>query len=143
MPSAQHSVTIDKPVDEVFAFFTDVSNEPQWRDQVKEIRAEGPPAVGTRIHHVVKGPGGMGIPADIEVTAYEPTSVYGFRGVAGPVRPVGEFRFTGDEARTTVSFSIGVELTGVKKALLSGQVQKSMDAEVQALEQAKAVLERS
>ena len=56
---------------------------------------------------------------------------------------MGEFLFTGDEQRTTVSFSLAAELTGIKKALMSGQVQRSMDGEVNALEQAKVVLERS
>ena len=143
MPSAQHSVTIDRPIDQVFTFFTTPSNEYQWRDHVKEIEAKGPPAAGTRIHHVVKGPGGIGIPADIEITAYEPTSRYAFRGIQGPVRPVGEFLFTADGERTTVAFSLQAELTGVKKALMSGQVQKAMDGEVRAIEQAKAVLEAS
>jgi uncharacterized protein YndB with AHSA1/START domain len=143
MPSAQHSVTINRPVDEVFAFLTNPENELQWRSSVKEIGAEGPVGVGTRIHHVVKGPGGIGIPADIEVTAYEPTTRYAFRGVAGPVRPVGEFLFTAHDQQTTVSFSLEVALTGIKKTLMSGQVQRSMDGEVTALEQAKVVLERS
>jgi hypothetical protein len=56
---------------------------------------------------------------------------------------VGEFLFTGDGQRTTVSFSPAAELTGIKNALMSGQVQRSMDGEVNALEQAKVVLERS
>jgi hypothetical protein len=40
-----------------------------------------------------------------------------------------------------VSFSLAVELSGIKKLLMSRSVQHAMDAEVQALEQAKAVLE--
>src|SRR5690349_153040 len=40
---------------QVFAFFTDPSPELQWRGQVKEIRAEGPPAVVARIDRVAMG----------------------------------------------------------------------------------------
>src|SRR5689334_7564887 len=101
MPSAQHSVTIDRPVDDVFAFFADPSNEPRWRSAVKEISVEGPVAVGSRVHQVVKGPGGVGVPADVEVTGYDPPVRYAFQGVAGPVRPVGEFRFEGAGDSTT------------------------------------------
>lgn len=143
MPSARHSVSIDRPVDEVFAFFTDPSNEFQWRSQVKDITTDGPAAVGRRVHQVVKGPGGLSIPADIEVTGYEPTTRYAFRGIAGPVRPVGEFLFSADGERTTVSFSLSVELTGIKRLLMSRAVQRAMDGEVQAIQRAKAVLERS
>ena len=42
-----------------------------------------------------------------------------------------------------MSFSLAVELSGIKKLLMSRPVQRAMDAEVQAIEQAKAVLERS
>jgi len=143
MPSAQHSVSIDRPIDEVFAFFTDPQNEFQWRSQVKDITTEGPAAVGRRVHQVIKGPGGLSVPAHVEVTGYEPMTRYAFRGIAGPVRPVGEFLFSEDGERTTVSFSLSVELTGIKKLLMSRAVQRAMDREVQAIEQAKAVLERS
>ena len=49
MPSAQHSVTIDRPIDEVFAFFSEPTNEFQWRSQVKEITTQGPAGVGRRV----------------------------------------------------------------------------------------------
>jgi len=143
VPSAQRSVVVDRPVDEVFAFFTDPSNDRAWRSHVKEIAAGGPVAVGTRVHQVIKGPGGRGIPADIEVTGYEPSSRYAFRVVAGPVRPVGEFRFTSDNGSTTVSFSLAADLTGMKKLVMSRAVQRSMDGEMQALDRAKAVIESS
>jgi len=90
---------------------------------------------------VVQGPGGRGIPADIEVTAYEPSTRYAFRVVAGPVRPVGEFRFAPDGDATTVSLSLSAELNGIKKLLLSRPVQGSMNGEMQALDRAKAVIE--
>jgi len=143
MPSAQHSVIIDRPIDEVFAFFSEPTNEFKWRSQVKEISTEGPAGVGRRVHQVIKGPIGLSVPADIEVTGYDPTARYAFRGVAGPIRPVGEFRFSAEEEHTRVSFSLSVELTGIKRVLMSRAVQRAMDGEVKAIEQAKAVLERS
>ena len=141
MPSAQRSVVVHRPLGEVFEFFTDPLNETRWRTHLKEVSAGGPVAVGSRVHQVVKGPGGRGIPADIEVTAYQPLEQYAFRVVAGPVRPTGEFRFAGEGDTTTVSLSLEAHLSGVKKVLLSRSVQKAMDGEVRALDRAKAVLE--
>ena len=143
MPSAQRTIVIDRPVDVVFAFFTDPANDLRWRTHVKEISTAEPVAEGARIHQVVKGPGGRGIPADIVVTAYEPTTRYAFRVVAGPVRPVGEFRFAPDGDATAVSLSLSADLRGLKKLLLSRPVQGSMDGEMQALDRAKAALESS
>ena len=143
MPSAQHSVVINRPVDQVFAFFTDPSNELKWRPHLKEVTASGPIAVGSRVHQVVQGPGGLGIPADIEITAYEQSSRYAFRVIAGPVRPVGEFLFASENGSTTVSLSLSAELTGIKKLVLSRPVQRSMDGEVRALDRAKTLIEGS
>ena len=141
MPSAGRTITIDRPPDQVFGFFADPANDQKWRPHVKEIAAEGPPGAGRRIHQVVDGPGGRGIAADIEVTAYEPPTRYAFQVVAGPARPRGEFRFSPSGAGTDVAFKLDAEIGGIKRFLLSGPVQSSMDGEMKALDTAKRLIE--
>jgi uncharacterized protein YndB with AHSA1/START domain len=141
MSSAQRTIVIDRPPNQVFSFFADPANDRTWRPHVKEIAAEGPPGVGSRIHQVVEGPGGRGIAADIEITAYEPPSRYAFTVVAGPARPKGDFRFAAAGEGTEVRFSLNAELGGLKKLFMSGPVQRSMDGEMAALDKAKALLE--
>ena len=141
MPSAERTITIDRPPDQVFAFFSDPANDRAWRPHVKEIAAQGPARVGATIHQVVEGPGGRGIPADIEVTAYEPSTRYAFRVIAGPARPVGEFRFSPSGAGTLVAFSLRAELGGIKGLLLGRPVQSSMNGEMAALDKAKSLIE--
>lgn len=143
MPSAQRTIVIDRGPDQVFAFFADPANDQKWRPHVKEIVAEGAAGVGSRIHQVVEGPGGRGIAADIEVIAYEPPRRYAFQVVAGPARPRGEFLFVPSGNGTEVRFSLGAELGGFKKLLLSRPVQTSMDGEMAALDTAKGLIERS
>jgi uncharacterized protein YndB with AHSA1/START domain len=142
MPRAQRSVRIGRPVSDVFAFFVDPANESRWRgSHLKEFTAQGPIAVGTRIRQVVAGPMGRGIDADIEITALEPDARYAFRGVAGPLRPVGEYTFRPVDGDTEVTFKLDAPLTGVKKVFMGNAVQKSMNAEMAALDTAKSVLE--
>jgi uncharacterized protein YndB with AHSA1/START domain len=141
MPEAQRTILIDRPVEAVFAFFTYPANDPKWRPHVKEIAARGPVAVGATIHQVVAGPGGRGIPADIEVTAYEPPTRYAFKVISGPARPVGEYRFTRSGNATEVTFMLRAQLTGVKKVVMSKPVQNSMTGEMAALDTAKALIE--
>jgi uncharacterized protein YndB with AHSA1/START domain len=143
MPAAQRTLAIDRSPDEVFTFFADPRNDQKWRPHVKEIAAEGPPRVGSTIHQVVAGPAGRGIPADIEVTAYEPPSRYCFRVIAGPARPVGEFSFTPQGSGTLATFSLTAQLRGIKKLLMAKAVQRSMDGEMAALDQAKALIEQA
>lgn len=141
MPSASRTVVINRPVGDVFTFFTDPDNDPRWRTHVKDIHAHEPPAVGAHVHQVIAGPMGRGIPADLEITVYDVPSRYAFQVVAGPARPQGDFRFTPLGEATEVSFTLSAELGGVKKLLMGKAVQQSMDSEVAALDTAKAILE--
>jgi uncharacterized protein YndB with AHSA1/START domain len=141
MPHAERTITIARPPDEVFGFFTTPANDLTWRRGVKEMSAQGPIGVGSTVHQVVAGPGGRSIAADIQVTAYEPPTRYAFRTIAGPARPVGEYVFTPSGSGTDVRFTLDAELGGLKKLLMSRPVQSSMDAEMQALDAAKAKLE--
>ena len=141
MPAAQRTIVIDRPPGEVFAFFSDPTNDQRWRPHVKEISANGPAGTGATIHQVVDGPGGRGIAADIEVTDYDPPTRYAFKVVAGPARPVGEYRFAPSGSGTEVSFSLQAELGGLKGLFMSGPVQRSMDGEMAALDTAKRLIE--
>jgi uncharacterized membrane protein len=143
VPSATRTIVIHRPRDEVFAFFTDHANDPKWRPYVKEIDPVSEVPVGTRIHQVVKGPGGRGLGADIEVTANEPPSRYAFQVVAGPARPRGEYRFVETANGTEIQFALDAELGGIKKLLMSGAVQRSMDGEMAGLDTARRLIEGS
>ena len=63
----------------------------------------------------VRGPGGRRIPADYQVTAFEPGTRLAFEAIAGPVRPTGEFRMHEADGTTTLTFSLQVELAGLKR----------------------------
>jgi carbon monoxide dehydrogenase subunit G len=141
MPSAQRTISIKTTPEKAFAFFADPANDQRWRPGVKEISATGAAGVGAKVHQVVAGPGGRGIAADIEITAYEPPTRYGFVAIAGPVRPKGEYRISPTASGVVVAFSLTAEIGGLKKLLMGGQVQKTMDGEMAALDKAKALLE--
>lgn len=143
MPHAERTIVIARPVAEVFAFFADGENDPRWRSAVRVMRRQGPLAVGARYTQRIAGPGGREIPADIEVTELAPGERVAFRGVAGPVRPLGSYAFRPAEGGTSVTFTLDARLTGVKKLVMAKPVQKSMDSEMTGLDQAKAILEAS
>jgi uncharacterized membrane protein len=89
----------------------------------------------------VKGPGGRRIDADYRITEYEPGRRLSFEAIAGPVRPTGTYLFEEAGGGTRLMFSLRADLGGIKKLLLSGAVQKTMDAEVAATERLKSILE--
>jgi uncharacterized protein YndB with AHSA1/START domain len=134
MPAAQHSAVIRRPVGEVFAFVVDGENAAKWRSGVLDAQRVSGTEVGAVYRQGVKGPGGRRIAADYEVTAYEPNRRLAFKTIAGPVRPNGEFAFDETSEGTKVTLSLDASLTGIKKLLLGGAVQKTMEAEVNAIE---------
>jgi uncharacterized protein YndB with AHSA1/START domain len=141
MPSAQHSVSIRRPVGEVFAFVADGTNASRWRPAVLDVSRESGEGLGAVYRQGVKGPGGRRIAADYEVTEFEPEKRLSFKAIAGPVRPNGEYLFTANQDGTTVSLSLDATLAGWKRLLLGRAVQSSMDAEVRNLDRLKSILE--
>ena len=141
MPQATRSIVIARPQAEVFAFFADGENDPQWRATVAMIKRDGPLAVGVHYTQRVSGPRGREVPADIQVTTYEPDTKVAFHGVSGPLRPDGSYTFAAVEGGTSVTFSLGAEITGIRKLFMGKPVQQAIDAEMASLDKAKTVLE--
>jgi uncharacterized protein YndB with AHSA1/START domain len=71
------SVLIDRPIDEVFAFLADGTNDPKFSPRVQQIRktTDGPVGVGTVFESTVKD-AGMKSSRRFELTAVEaPTTI--------------------------------------------------------------------
>jgi uncharacterized protein YndB with AHSA1/START domain len=87
MPTVQRTVTINRPIAEVFAFFADVGNDPKWRGHgVKEISLEGEMRQGAHVHQkIAAGPFGAAVKADMDVVAYQPDRALGFQVTTGPL----------------------------------------------------------
>jgi uncharacterized protein YndB with AHSA1/START domain len=142
MPQAQRTVTIDRPVEAVFAFVADGEKCPQWRPGVVDIkRVSGDGGVGTRYEQGVSGPMGRRIDADYEITSSEPNRLIEFQTVTGPARPHGRYEFESVDGGTRLTFALDAELTGIRKLLMGSMVQKTMESEVATLDKLKSVLE--
>ena len=141
MPSASSTITIDRPIADVFAFVADGLNAPTWRSGILDIAHASGDGLGAVYRQGVKGPGGRRIAADYEITAWEPPTRLAFKAIAGPVRPTGEYRLAEAGGGTAVTFSLDAQLGGLQKLLMGGAVQSTMNAEVANLARLKAVLE--
>jgi carbon monoxide dehydrogenase subunit G len=126
MPRATYSVTIARLPQEVFELLADGEKCTQWRPGVLDIRRESGDGVGTRYSQGVKGPMGRRIAADYVVTMFEPGRRYDLEPADGGTR---------------LTFSLDAELGGLRGLLMGSQVQRTMDAEVRALDNLKRVLE--
>jgi uncharacterized membrane protein len=142
MPSAQRSITINRPIDEVFAYVADGENGPKWRSDKIEVKHDSGEGVGAVYKQTVPGPAGRRVKADYEVTAFQSPKRLDFKAIAGPVRPTGSYVLsTPGEGKTKLTFSLDAKLGLVKRLLMGRQVQKSMDGEMASLDKLKKLLE--
>jgi uncharacterized membrane protein len=142
VPSAERTISIRRPVDQVFRFLADGRTATQWRSGVIEVSKASGDGVGAVYRQVVRGPGGRAVDADYEITALEQDRRMAFRTIAGPVRPEGEFALEAMGDATILTFTLDARLFGWKRLLLGGLVQSTMNAEMRALDQLQEVLER-
>jgi len=142
MAFAENTVTITRPIQHVFDFLADGTNNPLWRPGVIEIRLlENPGKVGATYAQKLKGPGGRAITGDYEVVAFEPPKRLAFRVTSGPARPQGTYELSEMGAgNTIVRFQLEVKVGGLKK-LMEPMIKKTMESEVACLDNLKRVME--
>ncbi|MDH2443507.1 SRPBCC family protein [Amnibacterium sp. CER49] len=135
MAHAQQTVTVERPIEDVFAFLADGMNEPRWRPDVRDVRlAAGDGAsVGSVWAQTMSGPGGRPIQGDYRITRSERPGRLDFEVVAGPARPTGSFTLTATSPSTTqVTFTLDLVPTGLMR-LLSGMIAKQVTKEADAI----------
>jgi uncharacterized protein YndB with AHSA1/START domain len=94
--------TIDRPVEEVFAYLTDIDRQPEWVAPMTESRktSSGPTGVGTTFQQAVKF---MGRSMDLngEITSYQAPNLYAFQAKNGPMHMEMQFTLQSDGPEST------------------------------------------
>ncbi|HLU68599.1 MAG TPA: SRPBCC family protein, partial [Kofleriaceae bacterium] len=75
------SIQVHAPIDEVFRFWTHVENFPRFMEHILEVQVN--PENASRSHWVVRGPGGVKMNWDAEVTRYEPNRIFAWKNLPG------------------------------------------------------------
>ncbi len=110
MARAVETVVVDRPIDEVFAFLADGSNNATWRpDVVSTIFASGPTsrAVWAQTSRTA---GGREVATDYRISWYDEPTRLEYTVFAGPNRPIGNFTLRA-AAHGTTEVSLTVDLT--------------------------------
>jgi uncharacterized protein YndB with AHSA1/START domain len=140
------SVTINRPIEEVFAVLTDPTRSPEWsKHSVRgELLTEGPPRVGSRRRTVVKGFGGRGTMESVfEVTEIDPLRAVALKQVSASWGGTGATRytFTPVEGGTRVDWAWELNATGPMKLLIGPMLAVTRRAFQADLENLKALME--
>lgn len=139
------TIEIDRPPQDVFAYLDDVEKHSEWQSSLISSRVEtaGPIGVGTRVSDTRNVPGG---PREVtyEITEHEPPRKSSWRGLDGPVRPVGSVLVepvdSGARSRVTLELDLEGHGLGVLIAPFARmQARKQVPADQAKLKQ---ILER-
>jgi hypothetical protein len=86
MAAFENTVTITRPVEEVFAYLADAENLPQWNYAIEQTRkiSPGPVGVGTLYRQTRTLPGRS--QEDFEIVVFEPPGQLALDGTFGPFK---------------------------------------------------------
>jgi GNAT superfamily N-acetyltransferase len=102
-------IEIARRPEDVFAYIDDLGKHGEWQEQIVSTRVEteGPTHVGSRATDKRRLPGGAR-EITYEIIEHDPPRKASFRGVNGPVRPVGTITVEpiddGSHSRMTLEF---------------------------------------
>ena len=133
------SVEIARPPGEVWAAIADYGFDLEWRKGLEEMRPDPPggPAVGTKVHEVVRN-GGRQYVADTVVTALEPGVSYEFSGSGSIGGLMGGRSVTADGTggRSVFTYDIRLQPTGgmrLLRPILGPMVRSGLKKDLQKL----------
>jgi uncharacterized membrane protein len=113
----KHSIEINRPAEEVFAYLDHVDRHNKWQAQLvsTSVETDRPIRVGTRVVERRNVPGGTR-DFPYEITEHDRARKISFRGTAGLIRPAGTYTVepTG-ESRSRLSSELDLEGHGVGK----------------------------
>jgi uncharacterized protein YndB with AHSA1/START domain len=117
MWKVEHSVVINRPVEEVFAYVADPEKATEYNGELVESKktSEGPVGVGTTSTAVVKLLGRR-IEATNEITGYEPNRKLVNKVTSGPVSGAeGGYTFESVDGGTRLTFVVEADTSGIFK----------------------------
>jgi uncharacterized protein YndB with AHSA1/START domain len=96
MATADCSVTIARPIEDVFAILTNPTLSPKWSVNAinGELLADGPPGVGSRRRTVVKSLFGGTMESVMQVTELEPNRVVALKLISASWGGTGRTKYT-------------------------------------------------
>ncbi|HKZ83714.1 MAG TPA: SRPBCC family protein [Anaerolineae bacterium] len=139
MAKLETSITINRPIEEVFAFAADIANYAEWETGViaAEVTSPGPVGVGTQ-YKIDAEFMGRKLETTGELTAYDPPRITAWKATSGPFAMSGSTTFESVAGGTRVVSAIEAEPGGFFKLaepLLVRQMRGQMEKDVKKLKE--------
>jgi uncharacterized protein YndB with AHSA1/START domain len=142
MTTFDNTVTIHRPVDDVFAFLADFENIPQWNYAIEETRktSAGPVGVGTTYLQTRSIPRRQA--EGFEVTVFEPDRRLAIHGQIGPFQATISYRLEPAGDATTIVNTVQLKASAATRLVAPLAAPAIKGAVAQNLGELKLILER-
>jgi uncharacterized membrane protein len=132
MINVEHSIIINRPIEEVFAYVSDLRHSAEWQTGLLEVRkkTEGPLHVGTEFAFVRKFLGKK-LESSNRFIEYKPNSLVTFEIPSGPVPGEASYLFESAPEGSKVTSKIEIRTEGFSR-LAEPLVAASLRRDVQA-----------
>lgn len=116
MKPIEFSVTVDRPLEEVYTYTTDPNRLPEWGKGIvgSEIITDGPIGVGS-VFVVRNKMGGRVQEFESKVISFEPNSRFGFQTGSGLMSYTSNRTFEVRDGKTIITERITSEISGLMK----------------------------
>jgi uncharacterized membrane protein len=134
----EHTVVIDRPVEEVFAFATDPNNDSLWQSTTLETEqtSEGAVDVGTTFRNTTKFLGRQ-VESTSEISENEPPHKQCLRITSGPIPGSGCYLFeSADDGSTRFTQTFEAEVGGffrLAEPVVGRAIRRQMEADMATL----------
>ena len=131
MADLQDTVEINKPLEEVFAFFTNIDNSPEVMSNVTKVEklTDGPLQVGSKFEEtrVIRGREATAV---IEVVEFDAPNRYGVKSESNGLTVTYHYYFRSTLDNTTkVSFEGKIKTSGLRMLLSKPVIRKILQKE--------------
>jgi len=132
------TITINRPVKDIFNWLIDFANHVQWQPNLIEavVTSSGPVGLGSTYRYVTEVLGNK-FPLTGEVTAYELNRIWGQKshGGSAPVETVYQFESEGNNTQITVTMSAAIGSLPSAGGFVKQQLKRSLDEQNARLKQ--------
>ena len=137
MIDIDHSVTIDRPLEEVWEFVADPANNPQWQSGVTQSDQSptGPIGVGTRVR-IVRKFMGQRVEAVFDTTEFVANEKFAFKSLSGPLSVSGSMALETTAAGTELTYRGSGQATGVLglgETIIAGLINRQVADDLRTL----------
>ena len=130
------TIEIRRPIEEVFAFMSNIEHEVQWRNLVEVKVTSGLPLRLGSTYLYVANMMGRQMRIEGKITAFEPNRGWSFESVSGPFPGKGNVALEPSHEGTKVTLGGEVNLRGLLKLfepIMRGMLNRQVNGELQNL----------